>query len=130
MDEDQFYIQVQKCKHLKFKFRAVFAVENYPSNLAFNSFKIVNASRADSIGSHWVMLAKRYTYPVLYFALQLALPLTVYKDSFSRLQQCNDLRMMMDIIEHRRDIQSSLQSADSQLCCFIFHLYCSLFLQQ
>ena len=116
MDEDQIYIHVQKCKHLKFKFRGVYAADNYPLNLPVNSFIIVNASRADSIGSHWVMLAKRYAYPVLYFADPLAVPLTAYKDIFSRLQQCTDLYMMMDIMEHRRDIQSPLQSADSQLC--------------
>ena len=116
MDEDQIYIQVQKCKHLKYKFRGVYAADNYPLNLPVNSFIIVNASRADSIGSHWVMLAKRYAYPVKYFADPLALPLTEYKDIFSRLQQCTDLQMMMDIMEHRRDMQSPLQSADSQLC--------------
>ena len=88
MDEDQIYIQVQKCKHLKFKFRGVFAADNYSLNLPVNSFIIVNASRADSICSHWVMLAKRYAHPVLYFADPLALHLTAYKDIFSRLQQC------------------------------------------
>ena len=62
------------------------------------------------------MLAKRYAYPVLYFADPLALPLTAYKDIFSRLQQGTDLHIMMDIMEHRRDIQSPLQSTDSQLC--------------
>ena len=116
MDEDQIYIHVQKCKHLKFKFRCVYAADNYPLNLPVNSFIIVNASRADSIGSHWVMLAKRYAHPVLYFADPLRLPLTASKDIFSRLKQCNDLHMTMDIMEHRRNIQSPLQSADSQLC--------------
>ena len=80
MDEDQIYIQVQKCKHLKYKFRGVYVADNYPLNLPVNSFIIVNASRADSFGTHWVMLAKRYAYPVLYFADPLALPLTAYKD--------------------------------------------------
>ena len=76
MDEDQIYIHVQKGKHLKIKFRGVYAADNYPLNLPVNSFITVNASRADSIGSHWVMLAKRYAHPVLYFADPLALPLT------------------------------------------------------
>ena len=83
----------------------------------------MNASQADSIGSHWVMPAKRYAYSVLYFADPLALPLTAHKDLFSRLQQCTDLHMMMDIMEHRRDIQSPLQSADLQLCgLFCFYI--------
>ena len=65
MDEDQIYIHIKKCKHLKFKFRGVYAADNYPLNLPVDSSIIVNVSRADSIGSHWVMLAKRYAYPVL-----------------------------------------------------------------
>ena len=65
MDEDQIYIHVQKCKHLKFNFRGVYAADNYPLNLPVNRFIIVNASRADSIGSHWMMLAKRYANLVL-----------------------------------------------------------------
>ena len=59
MDEDQIYNQVQKCKYLKYKFRGVYAADNYPLNLTVNSFIIVNASRADSFGTHSVMLAKR-----------------------------------------------------------------------
>ena len=116
MDEDQIYIQVKKCKRLKCKFRDVYAADNYPLNFHVNSFIIVNASRANSFGTDLVMLAKRYAYPVLYFADPLAFPLAAYKDIFSRSQQCTDLRMMMDIMEHRRDIQSTLQLADSQLC--------------
>ena len=129
MDEDQIHLQVKKCKHLKFKFRGVYAADNYPLNLQTNTFIIVNASRSNSIGTHWVVLAKRYAYPIIYFADPLALPLTTYKDIFNRLQQCKDLEIMMDIMEHRRDIQSPLQSSDSQLCglfcIYIVHYFYS-----
>ena len=129
MDEDQIYYQVKKCKHLKFKFRGVYAADNYPLNLQTNTFIIVNASRSNSIGTHWVVLAKRYAYPIIYFADPLALPLTTYKDIFNRLQQCKDLEIMMDIMEHRRDIRSPLQSSDSQLCglfcIYIVHYFYS-----
>ena len=40
----------------------------------------------------------------------------IVKNIFNRFQQCKDLEIMMDIMEHRRDIQSPLQSSDSQLC--------------
>ena len=72
MDEDQIYIHVQKCKHIKFKFRGVYAADNYPLNLPVNSFIIVNASQADSIGSHWVMLgyARNATHTP-YYTLQI-----------------------------------------------------------
>ena len=128
MDEDQIYIQVQKCKHLKYKFRGVYAADNYPLGLPVNSFIIVNASRADSFGTHWVMLAKRYAYPVLYFADPLALPLTTYKDIFARLQQCTDLHMMMDVMEQQK--RYSIPPAISRLTTvwFILYLYCALFL--
>ena len=129
MDEDQIHLQVKKCKHLKFKFRGVYAADNYPLNLQINTFIIVNASRSNSIGTHWVVLAKRYAYPIIYFADPLALPLTTYKDIFNRLQQCTDLEIMMDIMEHRRDIQSPLISSDSQLCglfcIYIVHYFYS-----
>ena len=128
MDEDQIYIQVQKCKHLKYKFRGVYAADNFPINLPVNSFIIVNASRADSFGTHWVMLAKRYAYPVVYFADPLAVPLTAYKGIFSGLQQCTDLHVMMDVMEHRRDIQSPPQSADSQLCGFFVSILRTIFI--
>ena len=116
MDEDQIHLQVKKCKHLKFKFRGVYAADNYPLNLQTNTFIIINASRSNSIGTHWVVLAIRFAYPIIYFADPLALPLTTYKEIFNRLQQCEDLEIMMDIMEQRRDIQSPLQSSDSQLC--------------
>ena len=127
MDEDQIHHQVKKCKHLKF--RGVYAADNFPLNLQTNTFIIVNALRSNSIGTHWVVLAKRYAYSIIYFADPLALPLTTYKDIFNRLQQCKDLEIMMDIMEHRRDIQFPLQSSDSQLCglfcIYIVHYFYS-----
>ena len=83
MDEDQIHLQVKKCKQLKVKFRGVYAADNYPLNLQTNTFIIVNASRCNSIGTHWVVLAKRYVYPIIYFAEPLALPFTTYKDIFN-----------------------------------------------
>ena len=52
MDEDQIQLQVKKCKHLKFKFRGVYAADNFPLNLQTITFIIVNASRSNSIGTH------------------------------------------------------------------------------
>ena len=116
MDEDQTHLQVKTFKHLKIKFRVVYAADKHPMNLQTNTFVIVNASRSNSIGTHWVVLAKRYAYPIIYFADPLSLPLIAYKDIHNRLQQCTDLEIMIDIMEPRRDIQSPLQSSDSQLC--------------
>ena len=116
MDEDQISFRIKKCKHLKFRFHGVYAADNYPLDLPVNTFSIVNTSRSNTIGTHWVVLAKRYAYPILFFADPLALPKTTYKHIFSRLRMCRNMKMMMDIMEHRRETQSPLQSSDSELC--------------
>ena len=74
-----------------------------------------------------LVLTKRYANPVLYFADPLALPLTAYKYIFSRLQQWTDLYMMMDIMEHRGDIQPPPPPCNQQTrkCVVHLHLYCS-----
>ena len=74
MNEDQIHLQVKKCEHLKFKLRWVYAANNYPLNLQTNTFIIVNASRSNSIGTHWEVLAKQYAYALINFADPLALP--------------------------------------------------------
>ena len=86
MEENQIHLQVKKCKPLKFKFRGVYAADNYPLNLQTNTFTFVHASRSNSFGTHWVVLAKRYAYPIMYYADPLALPLTTYNHIFNRLQ--------------------------------------------
>ena len=126
MDEDDISLRIKKCKHLNFRFHGVYAADNYPLDFPVNTFIIVNTSRSNSIGTHWVALAKRYAYPILFFADPLALLITTYKHVFSRLQMCRNMEMMMDIMEHRRDTQSLLQSSDSQLCglFFIYIAHC------
>ena len=51
--------------HLKFKFRGVYATDNYPLKLQFNTFINVNASRSNSLGIQWLVLSKGYGYPII-----------------------------------------------------------------
>ena len=44
MDEDEINNVIQACKPLEYKFRGVFAINNFPVNLSHNSFIIVNIS--------------------------------------------------------------------------------------
>ena len=85
-----------------------------------NSFAIVNASRASSPGSHWVVLGKRYDYPISYFADPLALPIYSYKHITDRFRQSSTDSIIVDLVEDRRDSNKPLQSANSQMC----GLYC------
>ena len=128
MDEDRIHLQMKKCKHLKCNFRGFYAADNYTLNLQANTFIKVNASRSNSFRNHWIVPARRYSYPRKCFADPLALRLTTY-DILNRLQQCEDLEIMMDIMEYRRDIQTPLQFLDSQPCglfsIYIIHYFYS-----
>ena len=87
MDEDQ----IQQCKHLKHKFNGVYAAENFPLKMSPNSFTIVNASPAASIGTHWLVLAKRYASPFIYFGFtNLADPLALAIYSYKLI--CDHLK--------------------------------------
>ena len=75
MVEDQILKLIRKCKHLKHKLSGVYDAVNFPFKMSSNSLTIVNASPTASIGTHWIVLAKRNAYPIIYFADPLALPL-------------------------------------------------------
>ena len=86
MDEDQISLRIKKSKQLRFSFHGGYAADNYPLDLPVNTFKIVNTSRSNSIGTHWVVLDKRYAHRILFFGDPLALPKTTYKHFFYQLQ--------------------------------------------
>ena len=56
MDEDVINDLIHKSRKLKYKFRGLFAVNNFPQKLQKNSFLIVNASPSNSPGTHWLLL--------------------------------------------------------------------------
>ena len=120
MDEDKIFKLTQQSGHLMFKFNGVYAADNFPLNMPTNSFAIVNASPASSPGSHWVVLGKRYGYPITYFADPLALPINSYKHITDRFRQSTTDSIIVDLMEDRRDSNKPLQSENSQMC----GLYC------
>ena len=120
MDEDKIFKLTQQSGHLMFKFNGVYAADNFPLNMPTNSFAIVNASPASSPGSHWVVLGKRYGYPITYFADPLALPIYSYKHITDRFRQSTTDSIKVDLMEDRRDSNKPLQSENSQMC----GLYC------
>ena len=83
MDEVELNNLIQKCEKLKFKFVGVFAANNFRLPLPLNKFIIANASKENSLGSHWLLL---YNYNVLYvFADPLGYPLASYKFIYENL---------------------------------------------
>ena len=65
MDELQLQNFILKCKLLKYKFLGVFAADNFPSELPNNVFVIVNASKSDSSGTHWIIICNRKKHCLL-----------------------------------------------------------------
>ena len=116
MDEDKIFKLTQQSGHLMFKFNGVYAADNFPLNMPTNSFAIVNASPASSPGSHWVVLGKRYGYPITCFADPLALPIYSYKHITNRFRQSTTDSIIVDLMEDRRDKNKPLQSENSQMC--------------
>ena len=119
MDGDQKFKLIQQCKHLKHKFNSVFAADNFPLKMSPNSSNIVNASSAASIGSNWVVLAKRYASPIIYFADPLALPIFSDKHICDHLKGISADTIYVYFMEDRREIAKLLQCANSQLCGLI-----------
>ena len=99
MDEDQIFKLIQQCKHLKHKFNGVYAADNFPLKMSPNSFTIVNTSPAASIGTHWLVLAKRYASPSIYFADPLALPIYSYKHICDHLKGISADTIYVDLME-------------------------------
>ena len=83
MDEDNLNSLIQRCSELKYKFRGVYAADNFPTNLTDNSFIIVNISTSASIGTHWILLCQRDQKII--FADPLGQTLSSYKHLQSRI---------------------------------------------
>ena len=83
MDEDDINGLIQRCQKLKHKFRGVFAADNFPSKLKSNTFLIVNASKSQSPGTHWLLICKKNDH--LLSADPLGRSLSSYKNIYQRL---------------------------------------------
>ena len=113
MDNLQIIELINRCKHLKHRFRGIFL-----ANLAFNTilkrdntFMIVNASNSDQPGSHWLLSAQACGQ--ICFADPLGRSLHnyphVYKNMRRSIHEGNQILM-----------NKPIQSANSVLC----GLYC------
>ncbi len=109
MDELEIAMLIRKCKILKYKFKGVFAADNFPP-LTNNSFVIVNSSRANNIGTHWILFCKRENNII--FADPLGCKLEFYGYVYRRAIKLYD--KVQDIM------LAQLQPLDSNAC----GLYC------
>ena len=99
------------------KFRGVFAADNFPSNLKSNIFLIVNASKSQSPGAHWLLICKKSDQ--LLFADPLGQSLSSYKNVFQPLAKNNV--QFYQLLENQ-PMQSQNSGLYGLICIFIAHL--------
>ena len=117
MDEIQLPDLIQNCKHLKYKFFGVFAADNFPPHIPNNIFMIVNTSKSDSPGTHWIVICNRRN--VLYFADPLGLPLWQYTNLYKRLNE--NFHQVTELMTNFPMQDSNSKMCDS-FCIYIAHL--------
>ena len=106
MESEKMFQLVNKCFHLKFKFRGVFAADQFPI-LESQSFLIVNTDSSILPGSHWCLLCNKED--TIYYADPLGFAPENYSTLYQRLcQQYNK------IYQIQRD--KPVQTLNSQLC--------------
>ena len=113
MDEDGL---TQRCQKLKHKFRGVFAADNFPSKLKSNTFLIVNASKSQSPGTHWLLICKKSKY--LLFADPHGRSLSSYKNIYQRLAKNN---VQFHQLLENQPIPSQNSELCGLFCIFIAH---------
>lgn len=82
MDERELQQLIKRCGNLKFKFKGVFAADNFPP-LGKNTCQIVNASEASSRGTHWTLICNRSNDII--FADPLGINLSFYQKIYRRM---------------------------------------------
>ena len=116
-DEDDKNGLIQRCQKLKHKFHGVFAADNFPSKLKSNTFLIVNASKSQSPGTHWLLICKKNAH--LLFADPLERSLSSYKNIYQRLAKNN---VQFHLWLENQPIQCQNSELCGLFCTFIAHL--------
>lgn len=111
MDENKLFNFIQKCRHLKYKNKGIFAADNFPVKIPKNTFIILNASNSNTYGTHWLLLCNRNN--VIYFADPLGYSLESYANVLKRVMLMTD-----KVIEVMKN--NAMQLENSTLC----GLYC------
>ena len=112
MDSNEIVSRINKCPHLKFKFRGLFAADLFPI-LKSNCFIIVNASDSSKPGSHWIFLY--YLDNKMYIADPLGISVTNYRAIYERLTRY--YQQMQEL-----NANFPLQQRNSEFC-LVFCIY-------
>ena len=114
-DEVELWRLINRCVHLKYKFAAVYAADNFPLFIDCQSFFIVNTDKANQEDTHWVLLVRKKEDDLV-FADPLGLPIH-YKHICDRLSFA-EFGM--------RTYQGTLAETILGLMRTLLYIYCSL----
>ena len=115
MDDDEINILVQTCKFLKYKFKGVFAADNFPFKIGENSFIIVNVSTAQTVGTHWTLICQRIRRYI--FADPLGQSLILHNRLVS---SADDIQTVYELFRNQ-PIQDKNSSICGIFCIYIAH---------
>ena len=119
MDEDNLNSLIQRCSELKYKFRGVYAADNFPTNLTDNSFIIVNISTSASVGTHWILLCQKDQKII--FADPLGQTLSSYKHLQSRIVSNFNVNTVYELLRNQ-PIQKQNSILCGLFCIYIAHI--------
>ena len=114
MDQDNLNSLIQRCSELKYKFRGVYAADNFPTNLTDNSFIIVNISTSASIGTHWILLCQKDQK-------KLGQNLSSYKHLQSRIVSNFNVNTVYELLRNQH-IQKQNSFLCGLFCIYIAHI--------
>ena len=105
MEEDDINDLIQGCKTLKNKFHGGFAANKFPRKMNRNSFLILNATTAENIGTHWLLLCRKTT--------NFGQSISSYKHLYQRIFSVANNQNIYQLLENQ-----PIQSPNSKLCGF------------
>lgn len=115
MDERDISELALKCKLLKYKFKGVFAADNFPI-LPKNSFQVVNASPSTNIGTHWLLFCNKND--VVIFADPLGLNISFYNRVYKRV--VTQYQKIIELLKNN-PIQPLNSNACGLYCLYLAH---------
>ena len=119
MDEDNLNCLIQRCLELKYKFRGVYVVDNFPTNLTDNSFIIVNISTSASFGTHWILLCQKRQE--LFYSDPLGQTISSYKHLQCRIASNFNVNTVFELLRNQ-PIQKQNSILCGLFCIYIAHI--------
>lgn len=118
MDEVDLQRLILKCKHLRHRFKGIYAADQIPIAIPNGSFIIVNTDNSDKPGSHWVLLCN--VKNLYMFADPLGMSVKSYESIYTRMQQ-NASKLVSEVTNV--PIQPWNSGNCGLYCLYLAHFY-------